>query len=175
VLGTTLRNAIASQLQVIVVTTAGFAEVARRHIAARDVIVLPEVGSPGAPALGMGHSIAAGVSARPQATGWLILPADMPLVWPATLQAVARQLVHHPVVYAQFKGRRGHPVGFSAELYSELVTLDGDEGARRLVARYPAHGLELSDPGVLVDVDTLDDLELLRQKEPVVATPAPRW
>jgi molybdenum cofactor cytidylyltransferase len=175
VLGTTLRNAIASQLQVIVVTTAGFADVARRQIAARDVIVLPDVGSPGQSALGMGHSIAAGVGARPQAVGWLILPADMPLVRPATMQAVARQLAQHPVVYAQFKGRRGHPVGFSAELYSELVALDGDEGARRLVARYPAHGLEVSDPGVLVDVDTLDDLEMLRKEGPVFSAPAPRW
>jgi len=175
VLGTTLRNAIASHLQVIVVTTAALADIARRHVASRDVIVLPEVGTPGQSELGMGHSIAVGVSARPQATGWLVLPADMPLVRPTTLQAVARQLAQHPVVYAQFKGRRGHPVGFSAELYSELVTLDGDEGARRLVARYPAHGLELNDPGVLLDVDTQDDLNVVRQEQPEAATPAPRW
>jgi len=175
VLGTTLRNAIASQLQVIVVTTAALAEVARRHVAARDVIVLPEVGTPGHPALGMGHSISVGVGARPQASGWLILPADMPLVLPTTLQAVARQLAQHPVVYAQFKGRRGHPVGFSAELYSELVALEGDEGARRLVARYPALGLEVDDRGVLVDVDTLADLESVRAAHVEVAAPAPRW
>ena len=175
VLGATLRNAIASHLQVVVVTTAGFADLARRQVAARDVIVLPEVGSTGAAALGMGHSISAGVGARPQASGWLILPADMPLVLPTCLQAVARQLALHPVAYAQYKGRRGHPVGFSAELYSELVALDGDEGARRLVARYPAFGVELDDPGVLVDVDTLADLESVRQAQGQVAAPAPRW
>ncbi len=175
VLGATLRNAIASHLQVVVVTTAGFAELARRHVAARDVIVLPEVGSAGLAALGMGHSISAGVGARPQASAWLMLPADMPLVLPTTLQAVARELALHPVAYAQYKGRRGHPVGFSAELYSELVALDGDEGARRLVARYPAFGVELDDPGVLVDVDTLADLEGVRQAQHEVAAPAPRW
>ncbi|HNJ82567.1 MAG TPA: nucleotidyltransferase family protein, partial [Piscinibacter sp.] len=60
------------------------------------------------------------------------------------------------------KGVRGHPVGFSAELYSELVTLRGDEGARRLVARYPAIGVEVDDPGVLIDVDTEADLESVR-------------
>ena len=175
VFGMTLRNAIASHLQVIVVTTAALAELARRHVAARDVIVLAEVGSAGPTALGMGHSISAGVGARPQASGWLMLPADMPLVLPTTLQAVARQLAQHPVAYAQFKGRRGHPVGFSAELYSELVALDGDEGARRLVARYPAFGVELDDPGVLVDVDTLADLERVRDAQVGVAAPAPRW
>jgi molybdenum cofactor cytidylyltransferase len=171
VLGTTLRHAILSQLSLVVVTTDALADVARRSVAARDVVVLPDDGAD-ASLLGMGYSIATGVSARPDASGWLILPADMPLVQTATLQAVARQLEHHPVVYAQHKGRRGHPVGFSAELYSELVVLTGDEGARRLVARYPAHGVEVDDPGVLIDIDTEEDLERLRSAplEPVKTT-----
>jgi molybdenum cofactor cytidylyltransferase len=75
---------------------------------------------------------------------------------------VASALEQHPVVYAQYHGRRGHPVGFSSEFYSELILLAGDEGARRLVARYPAHGEEVDDPGVLVDVDTQTDLEAAR-------------
>ena len=164
VLGQTLRNAIASQLAVIVVTTAALAEAACLTLAKRDVIVLPEVGS-GATELelGMGYSIRAGVSARPHAAGWLILPGDMPQVRPSTLLAVGEGLAQHAVVYAQHKGRRGHPVGFSAEMYSELVALGGDEGARRLIARYPAVGLELDDPGVLIDVDTLADLENVRR------------
>lgn len=162
VLDASLRQAVSSELPVVVVTTEAFAETARRSVAARDVIVLPEVGSAGN-ALGMGHSIAAGVSASPDAAGWLILPGDMPMVQVASLQAVARKLDEYPVVFAQHKGRRGHPVGFSSELYSELIALSGDEGARRLIARYPAFGLELDDPGVLIDVDTEADLEAVRQ------------
>jgi molybdenum cofactor cytidylyltransferase len=175
VLGTTLQHAIASHLQVVVVTTEALADVARHSIAARDVIVLPEVGAPGQAALGMGYSISVGVGARPDADGWLILPGDMPRVQPLTLQAVARQLEHHAVAYAQYKGRRGHPVGFSPELYSELIALTGDEGARRLVARYPAFGVEVDDAGVLIDVDTLADLDKLRDGDLAVAAPAPRW
>ncbi|MBC8057171.1 MAG: nucleotidyltransferase family protein [Rhizobiales bacterium] len=175
VLGSTLQHAIASHLQVVVVTTQALADVARRSVAARDVVVLPEVGASGHKALGMGYSISAGVAARPDAAGWLVLPGDMPRVQPLTLQAVARQLAHHAVAYAQHKGRRGHPVGFSAELYSELSALSGDEGARRLVARYPAFGVEVDDPGVLVDVDTLADLDKVRRAEEVAAAPAPRW
>jgi len=175
VLGTTLQHAIASHLQVVVVTTEALADAACRSVAARDVIVLPEVGAPGQTALGMGYSISVGVGARPDAHGWLILPGDMPRVQPLTLQAVARQLEHHAVAYAQYKGRRGHPVGFSPELYSELIALSGDEGARRLVARYPAFGVEVDDAGVLVDVDTLADLDSLRHGNLAVAAPAPRW
>lgn len=173
VLGTTLRHAIASHLQVIVVTTEAFAELARRSVAARDVVVLPDVGTDHKPLLGMGYSIGAGVSARPDASGWIILPGDMPLVQPLTLQAVARQLDDHPVVYAQHRGQRGHPVGFAAELYSELALLSGDEGARRLVARYPAVGLEVEDPGVLLDIDTPGDLERLRNAERAGAAAEP--
>ncbi len=163
VLARTLANALSSRLSVVVVTTEAFADVARRSVAARDVVVLPEVGSGDAGPLGMGVSIAAGVGARPHAAGWLVLPGDMPLVQPTTLQAVARGLEHHSVVYAQYRGRRGHPVGFAAELYSELVGLGGDEGARRLIARYPAFGVELDDPGILVDIDTPGDLEAVRR------------
>ncbi len=162
VFATTLRHAVATQLPVVVVTTQVFADVARRSVAARDVIVLPEVGTPGQEALGMGYSISSGVSAIPDAGGWLILPGDMPMVRSDTMLEVARELADHAVVFAQHKGVRGHPVGFSAELYSELVTLRGDEGARRLVARYPAIGVEVDEPGVLIDVDTEADLESVR-------------
>ena len=174
VLGTTLQHAIESHLAVVVVTTEPLAGVACRSVAARDVVVLPEVGAPGQAELGMGYSIGAGVAARPDAAGWLILPADMPRVRPSTLQAVAAELAHHAVAYAQYRGRRGHPVAFSAELYSELIGLRGDEGARRLIARYPAMGVEVDDPGVLVDVDTLDDLEEVRRAGTLPIADPPR-
>jgi len=154
VLGRTLATAIASRLRVVVVCSESFAPVVRRSIAARDVVVL----SAAAAAQGMGRSIAAGVSAAADAPGWLILPADMPLLKVETLRSVAAQLQHDPVVFAQHRGQRGHPVGFSSELYSELIALDGDEGARRLLARYAAQPVVVDDPGVLLDVDTADDL-----------------
>jgi molybdenum cofactor cytidylyltransferase len=163
VLTSTLKNVMASRLPFIVVTTPPLEAAARRHVAARDVVVVPEAN--GSAMLGMGYSIASGVCARCDAPGWLILPADMPLVQGATLVAVAQALDHHPVAYAQHRGRRGHPVAFAAELYSELATLSGDEGARRLTARYPAYGVEVDDPGVLVDVDTLEDLTAVRARQ----------
>jgi len=158
VLGQTIRHAIESHLPVVVVTTDKLAAEAARWVARSELVVLPEAGGGGNGLLGMGYSIAAGVTARPHAQGWLVLPGDMPLVRPASLAAVAQGLAQSPVVYAQHLGRRGHPVGFAAELYSELVQLQGDEGARRLSARYPSVGLELGDPGVLLDVDTEADL-----------------
>ena len=160
VLGSTLRNASQTQLPLLVVATAARAALAGKQVATRDILVLSDAEA----ALGMGNSIAAGVAERSGATGWLVLPGDMPLVTPGSMLAVATALEQYPVVFAQHRGRRGHPVGFSAELYSELVRLNGDDGARRVMARYPAHGVELDDPGVLLDVDTEADLEALRAR-----------
>ena len=160
VLGTTLQHAIESGLPMVVVTTPPLFDLARSSVAARDIVVLPEVGEGADAELGMGRSIAAGVHAKPRAEGWLVLPGDMPLVRPQTLRAVARQLAQHPIAFAQHHGRRGHPVGFASELYSELIDLRGDEGARRLVARYPSWAVDCDDAGILVDIDTVLDLEL---------------
>ena len=158
VLGATLRHAIETQLPVLVVTTAALAPLVARQLATRDILVL----SSGEAARGMGYTIAAGVAERSGSPGWIVLPADMPLLRPSTVLAVATALEQHPVVYAQYRGRRGHPVAFAAELYSELILLDGDDGARRVVARYPSHGQDVDDPGALLDVDTVTDLDLLR-------------
>ncbi len=165
----TLRHAVASHLPVVVVTTEPLAAVARQHVAARDVVVLPAMDGASNSPLGVGFSIAAGVSASPNAPGWLVLPADMPLIRTQTLQLVARQLSKHPVVFAQHQGRRGHPVGFAAELYSELIALTGDEGAKRVVSRYPAHAVVVDDAGVLLDVDTPQDLEESRRMQHLTA------
>lgn len=163
VLACTVRHAIASGLPVVVVTTAGLVEEAAHLVARRDLVVLG--GGPGGQAAGgMGDSIAAGVAARASAPGWLMLPADMPLVRPETLRRVASALPQHAIAFAQHHGRRGHPVGFSAELFSDLVRLQGEDGARRLLARYPALGVEVDDPGVLIDLDTEQDLASLRQR-----------
>ncbi|MDO8420180.1 MAG: nucleotidyltransferase family protein [Rubrivivax sp.] len=159
VLGSTVRHAIETQLPVLVVTTAALAPLVGRLLAARDIVVLDAAEA----ANGMGHSISAGVAERSGAPGWLVLPGDMPLVRPGSILAVASALEENLVAYAQHRGRRGHPVGFGAELYSELILLRGDDGARRVMARYPAYGVELADPGVLLDVDTPADLETLRR------------
>jgi molybdenum cofactor cytidylyltransferase len=165
VLATTVRHAVQTQLSVVVVTTAGRAAALADCIALSDIVVLSEAQA----ARGMGASIATGVVERSGSLGWLVLPGDMPLVQAATMLAVAAALEQHPVAYAQYRGRRGHPVAFAAELYSELTQLIGDDGARRVMLRYPAHGQEVDDPGVLLDVDTPADLEVLRKAQAQVA------
>ncbi len=116
----------------------------------------------GAATAGMGDSIAAGVRAHQHASGWLILPGDMPLVDPDTLRQVARQLAHSPVVVPQWQGQPGHPVGFRRDCLDDLLPLHGDQGARAVVQAWRARGqvqaLPVDDEGSVLDVDTVADL-----------------
>ena len=117
---------------------------------------------------GMGDSIAAAVNATRDADGWLVLPGDLPLVRAQTLRAVAQEAfagAAHPrtaVLVPTYQGVRGHPVAFSRDCVDELLALSGPEGASSIVKHWTAQGrvmqLEIGDPGVVTDVDSLEDL-----------------
>jgi molybdenum cofactor cytidylyltransferase len=111
---------------------------------------------------GMGDSIAAGVAATPGATGWLVLPGDLPLIRAASLRAVAAALADHAAAVPRFQGRQGHPVGFSAACRAELLALEGKQGAARVLRAYLAMDsvafVDLDDVGIVTDIDTVDDL-----------------
>jgi molybdenum cofactor cytidylyltransferase len=158
VLATTLAQAIQTRLPVVVVTTESLLPLVAEQIAQRDTVVVSAVDA----MRGIGHLVAVAVGEHASSPGWLVLPGDLPLVQPSTLLAVAEALDEHPVAYAQYRGRRGHPVGFGAELYSELSLLSGDDGVRRLIARYPGFAAEVDDPGVRSDTEAGAAFELHR-------------
>jgi molybdenum cofactor cytidylyltransferase len=113
-------------------------------------------------ALGMARSLIAGIDSAPQAAGWLIALADMPFVQVATIAAVARALSEGALIALPiYRGRRGHPVGFSRRLRAQLLQLSGDEGARAIVQRHATQvqEVECDDPGIVRDIDTRADLQ----------------
>ncbi|UUZ69038.1 nucleotidyltransferase family protein [Polaromonas sp. P2-4] len=130
-------------------------------------VVLPDAANPG-----MGDSIAAGVRATTGvagAAGWLILPADLPLIRSDTLRKIALAPLHGPaqapacaVVMPLYQGQRGHPVRFSAACGPELLLLKGNQGAAQIVRAQEAINsvafIETDDPGTVTDIDTLEDL-----------------
>ena len=119
-----------------------------------------------APHPGMGDSIAAAVKATEDATGWLILPGDLPLIQSATLLAVAHALTQHTVVVPVFQGQRGHPVGFAARCRENLLNLKGNKGAALVFIAYQATELIVDDGGTVADIDTLDDLHRAARHSP---------
>ena len=111
---------------------------------------------------GMGASLAAGVAATEGATGWIIALADMPWIAPATVAGVAGALRDGAPLAAPFHASRGgHPVGFAAELGPALRGLDGDTGARPVVAAHREQlvAIPVEDPGIHRDLDRPEDGE----------------
>ncbi len=94
----------------------------------------------------LAQSVAAAVLASAQASGWLLLPGEMPMLQTSTLHQVAQAIQTHPVAYPTFQARRGHPTGFGKELFSELIHLGHDRDLHRLASRYPAAGIDVGDP-----------------------------
>ena len=147
-----LRAAVDEVVAVVRADDPSFADVLRLRGA--RISVCPEASD------GMGASLAWGVCAAPVATGWVVALADMPWVRTETIAAVVAALDSGAKVAApEWRGARGHPVGFAASLYAELIALTGDEGAKSVLARHSPKLLAAEDPGILRDVDTPADLE----------------
>ena len=87
----------------------------------------------------------------------------MPFISPRTFAAIAEALKNGALIAAPMHrsgNARGHPVGFSRALYDELVKVDGDEGARSVIARH-AQAISVvyvDDAGITRDVDIPSDL-----------------
>ena len=112
-------------------------------------------------ARGMGASLASGVAASATADGWIVALGDMPFVKPLTIATVLDKIEKGAIIAAPvYQGVRGHPVGFARSLKAELLALDGDEGARSVVAahRDALETIIVTDPGVNADVDVAADL-----------------
>ena len=119
---------------------------------------------------GMADSIACGVAATRNADGWLVLPADLPLIQPTTLQFMAKALYDATqqatpcdVVVPLYQQQRGHPVGFSKACLQDLLQLTGDKGAASVVAKHNSLQLPVDDVGCVTDVDTPALLEAAQQ------------
>ena len=112
--------------------------------------------------LGMAHSFVCGIDASRDADGWVIALGDMPYVLQKTIKMVAVRIEQTGrIAIPAYRGKWGHPVGFGRRYLNELLKLQGDEGARSVIARHPGEleTVDCDDRGILRDIDTLEDLE----------------
>ncbi len=111
---------------------------------------------------GMGYSLATGAefAASIRSDAVLLVLADMPYVELETYNVLRNALRGKAsIVVPSFNGKRGHPVGFSAVWFEELMRCAGDEGARRLLSTHEACVVHIpvADPGIQQDIDHPDD------------------
>jgi molybdenum cofactor cytidylyltransferase len=110
---------------------------------------------------GMGASLACAARAAGQADGYLVALGDMPFLRRTSIAAIRDALESGaPLVAPYFRTRRGHPVGIAGRFYTDLLSLQGDEGAKKLLAANQRElvKIPIGDPGVIRDIDTPGDL-----------------
>lgn len=120
---------------------------------------------------GMGHTVAAGVVALPDAIQTAVItPGDLPDITP---ELIDRLLAIHAtaggarIVYATLPtGEQRNPVIWPRRFFPELAALAGDTGARALVKQHAADTMPvaLESLDAFVDIDRPEDLEAWRRK-----------
>jgi molybdenum cofactor cytidylyltransferase len=115
-------------------------------------------------AQGLSTSLKAGIAALPPgAAGAIVCLGDMPRVSTSLLDrliAAFAPVEGRAVVVPTWRGQRGNPVLWASAFFDAMRELDGDVGARRLIAQHPDSVAEVDagDDGALVDIDTPEAL-----------------
>lgn len=151
-------EAVLPHVQDVVVVTGRDAAAVREALAGLGV----RFAANPSPESGQSSSIAVGVAALMPATrAALIVLGDQPRTPRSVVPALlaARDRTGKAVIVPVYRGVRGTPVLFGAEVFDELRALTGDSGARGIVAASPerVEAVEVDSP-MPVDVDTPEDL-----------------
>jgi molybdenum cofactor cytidylyltransferase len=118
-------------------------------------------------ATGLASSLKAGIRAVPEeCDGAMILLGDMPRVTAEHVDKLIAVFVAAPasIVVPVHEGRPGNPVLWPRRYFPELRHLDGDAGAKRLIAahRDDVREVELATDGIFADIDTPEELARIR-------------
>jgi molybdenum cofactor cytidylyltransferase len=97
----------------------------------------------------------------------LFLPGDMPRVDQETIERLvaAYRSGEGTIVAPTYEGTRGNPVLFDVLHFDALKEVTGDAGGRALFERNAVRRVDVDDPGVRLDVDTVDDCKRLRRSD----------
>ncbi|MDA8234771.1 MAG: nucleotidyltransferase family protein [Clostridia bacterium] len=100
--------------------------------------------------------------------GVLFVLGDQPLLKIETINLLIDNFyAKGGIVAPYYHGIRGNPVLFDLSYLTEFEVLQGDIGAREIIYRHPddLHKIEVTDPGILLDIDTPTDFALLTTKD----------
>lgn len=124
---------------------------------------------------GMSTSIRCGLAALEAATlgeaqAAILMLCDQPFVTTTVINRLLEtyHAGHSPLVASEYEatGERTHgvPALFSRALFVELMSLNGAEGAKSLIARHHSEAAIIAVPEAAFDVDTPDDYQVLLKR-----------
>src|SRR4051812_708606 len=104
---------------------------------------------------GQAASLRSGVAALADADAAVITLGDQPFITPELITAALEQLAPgYDAVRTTYDGRPGHPVVLGRAVMDAVRDLEGDMGARELLARFHTREWEAGHLGDATDVDT---------------------
>ncbi|MES2751537.1 MAG: molybdopterin-binding/glycosyltransferase family 2 protein [Pseudomonadota bacterium] len=118
---------------------------------------------------GLAASVKAGIGSLPEsADGAVVCLGDMPLIDARLIDRLVEAFApdHGSLIVVPVAGgRRGNPVLWSRRFFAELMTLDGDIGARHLIAQHAEAVAEVEVEGksAFLDIDTPEMLAAARR------------
>jgi molybdenum cofactor cytidylyltransferase len=118
---------------------------------------------------GMSSSLKKGVlNISKDSEAFAIFLADMPLIKEKSIEKVINEFNERSclIVAPIFNKVIGHPVIFHRNLIPEIINLEGDIGAKKVIEKYKDEAcfIEIDDEGVLIDIDAPKDLEEVLKK-----------
>jgi molybdenum cofactor cytidylyltransferase len=89
---------------------------------------------------------------------------DQPFVSSQTLDRIveAYRFTGNPIIASEYAGTLGVPVLFSRSLFSELMALKSNEGAKKLIKKHIHEVFSVPFPEGSIDIDTPTDYEQLQ-------------
>ena len=110
---------------------------------------------------GMFSSVRVGI-AHVRSPRFLLLPGDHPLTQPETVRRLLE--AEGEIVIPAHGGRKGHPVRIASHLFPEILAVPITAMLRDDIAGRGYTTVEVDDPGILRDIDTLADYEALLRR-----------
>ena len=119
-------------------------------------------------AAGQSTSLRAGIAALGQdADAVVVLLGDQPFITAAIVERLVAewQASGAAIVAPTYAGQRGNPVLFAHAVFPELLAVEGDQGARSVLAadRARVRLVAFDNPRPLADIDTPEDYARLRE------------
>jgi CTP:molybdopterin cytidylyltransferase MocA len=117
---------------------------------------------------GQSASLACGLAALADCEAVVVTLGDQPRLAPEAIRRVIAARGDRPAVRATYGGEPGHPVLLERELFGRLRDVTGDHGARNLLRSVSPVEVPCDDVGGGQDVDTPEQLDVLRSAAPPV-------
>jgi molybdenum cofactor cytidylyltransferase len=120
-------------------------------------------------AAGQSTSLRAGIEALGQAAdAAVVLLGDQPFITAAIVERLVEEWHSSGavIVAPAYAGQRGNPVLFARAIFPELLAIQGDQGARAVLAadRARVRLVAFDDARPLADIDTPEDYERLKAR-----------